>query len=111
MVAYHTIQHTTASLPLQTRARLWYRTAMLSAMDDFDVIIAGASYAGLTAARHLNRHGRRVLLLDEHAIGAVRHSACAVPTGTLADVGGMRSSLQETHWGVIHTKLNTVRYR
>lgn len=79
--------------------------------DDFDVIIAGASYAGLTAARHLNRHGRRVLLLDEHAIGAVRHSACAVPTRTLADVGGLSSSLQETAWGVIHTKLNTVRYR
>lgn len=78
---------------------------------DFEVIIAGASYAGLTAARHLNRHGRRVLLLDEHAIGAVRHSACAVPTRTLADVGGLSSGLQETHWGVIHTKLNTVRYR
>ncbi len=111
MVAYHTIQHTTASLPLQTRARLWYRTAMVSATDDYDVIIAGASYAGLTATRHLNRHGHRVLLLDEHAIGAVRHSACAVPTRTLADVGGLSSSVQETAWGVIHTKLNTVRYR
>ena len=55
--------------------------------------------------------GSRVLLLDEHAIGAVRHSACAVPTRTLADVGGLASSVQETWWGVIHTKLNTVRYR
>ncbi len=78
---------------------------------DYDVIIAGASYAGLTAARHLKNHGERVLLLDEHAIGAVRHSACAVPTRTLADVGGLSSSLQETEWGVIHTKLNSVRYR
>jgi menaquinone-9 beta-reductase len=51
------------------------------------------------------------LLLDEHAIGAVRHSACAVPSRTLADVGGLASSVQETWWGVIHTKLNTVRYR
>jgi len=83
---------------------------MANGSDDFEVIIAGASYAGLTAARHLDRHGHRVLLLDEHAIGAVRHSACAVPTRTLADVGGLAGSLQETEWGVIHTKLNTVRY-
>lgn len=78
---------------------------------DFDVIIAGASYAGLTAARHLSAFGRRVLLLDEHAIGAVRHSACAVPTRALADIGGLASGLQDTAWGVIHTKWNTVRYR
>lgn len=84
---------------------------MANVLNEFDVIIAGASYAGLTAARHLNRHGCRVLLIDEHTIGAVRHSACAVPTRTLADVGGLSSSLQETAWGVIHTKLNTVRYR
>ena len=84
---------------------------MATTTADYDVIIAGASYAGLTAARHLNRCGNRVLLLDEHAIGAVRHSACAVPTRTLADVGGLSSSLQETSWGVIHTKLNAVRYR
>ncbi len=84
---------------------------MTTTSADYDVIIAGASYAGLTAARHLQYHGRRVLLLDEHAIGAVRHSACAVPTRTLADVGGLSSSLQKTEWGVIHTKLNSVRYR
>src|SRR6478672_6161615 len=84
---------------------------MGKAESDFDVVIAGASYAGLTVARHLDARGDRVLLLDEHAIGAVRHSACAVPTRTLADVGGLSSSLQETWWGVIHTKLNTVRYR
>lgn len=110
MIAYRSIQHTTLPKPLQPGAPLWYRTAMERDAVNFEVIIAGASYAGLTAARHLNRHGRRVLLLDEHAIGAVRHSACAVPMRTLADVGGLASSLQETHWGVIHTKLNTVRY-
>ncbi|MHB8647811.1 MAG: geranylgeranyl reductase family protein [Thermomicrobiales bacterium] len=84
---------------------------MANAANEYEVIIAGASYAGLTAARHLDRYSHRVLLLDEHAIGAVRHSACAVPTRTLADIGGLASSLQETEWGVIHTKLNAVRYR
>jgi menaquinone-9 beta-reductase len=111
MVAYLAIQHTTARKALQRRAPLWYGTRMGMRTDDFEVVIAGASYAGLTAARHLNARGRSVLLLDEHAIGAVRHSACAVPSRTLADVGGLASSVQETWWGVIHTKLNTVRYR
>lgn len=78
---------------------------------DYDVIIAGASYAGLVAARHLTAFADRVLLIDEHAIGAVRHSACAVPTQALADVGGLKAGVQETWYGVIHTKFNTVRYR
>lgn len=77
---------------------------------EYDIVIAGASYAGLSVARHLDARGNRVLLLDEHAIGAVRHSACAVPTRTLADVGGLAGSVQETWWGEIHTKLNTVRF-
>lgn len=83
---------------------------MRNVTPDYDVVIAGASYAGLTAARHLDACGNRVLVLDEHAIGAVRHSACAVPTRTLADVGALASSVQETWWGVFHTRLNTVRY-
>src|SRR5947208_5657656 len=111
MIAYHAIQHTTAPLPLQPSHALCYRTAMSDVSCEYDVVIAGASYAGLTVARHLDARGDRVLLVDEHAIGAVRHSACAVPTQTLADVGALSSSLQETWWGVFHTKLNTVRFR
>jgi flavin-dependent dehydrogenase len=84
---------------------------MEKAGGEYDAIIVGASYAGLAAARYLNTFGSRVLLLDEHAIGAIRHSACAVPTRTLADVGALASSVQDTGWGVIHTKWNTVRYR
>ncbi|MHB8644833.1 MAG: geranylgeranyl reductase family protein [Thermomicrobiales bacterium] len=78
---------------------------------DCDIIIAGASYAGLTAARHLHGAGARVLLIDEHAIGAIRHSACALPTRTLAAVGGLASACQETAWGEVHTKFNSVRFR
>ncbi len=79
--------------------------------NDFDIIIAGASYAGLAAARHLAGVGARVLLIDEHAIGAIRRSACAVPTRTLAAVRGLVSACQETGWGVVHTRYNTVRFR
>src|SRR4051794_3784064 len=110
MVAYLALQHTTSAQPLQPFPPLWYRTGMSNGGHDYDVVIAGASYAGLAAARHLRARGSRVLLLDEHAIGAVRHSACAVPTQTLADVGALSSSLQETWWGVFHTRLNTVRF-
>ncbi len=77
---------------------------------DYDLIIAGASYAGLSAARHLNAHGGRVLLVDEHAVGAVRHSACAVPTRSLAAVGALAGSVQETDLGVIHTASGATRY-
>lgn len=84
---------------------------MVTHGSDYDCIIAGASYAGLAAARHLNDYGARVLLVDEHAIGAVRHSACAVPTRTLADVGGLAGGVQETEWGILHTKRGSVRYR
>ena len=79
--------------------------------DDFDVIIAGASYAGLTVARHLAGMGARALLIDEHAIGAIRRSACAMPTRTLAAVGGLASACQETAWGVVHTRSIAVRFR
>lgn len=78
---------------------------------DYDLIIAGASYAGLTMARHLHGAGGRVLLMDEHAVGAVRHSACAIPTHALAAVGAMAGVVQETHLGVIHTAAGATRYR
>ncbi len=78
---------------------------------DWDLVIAGASYAGLAVARHLGGMGARVLLVDEHAIGAIRHSACGVPIRTLAAVGGLASSCQETHWGIMHTRFNSVRFR
>lgn len=87
------------------------RVGMAHMPYDFDIVIAGASYAGLTAARHLGGMGARVLIVDEHAIGALRHSACGVPTHTLAAVGGMASACQETGWGVVHTKYNRVRFR
>lgn len=45
-------------------------------MRQFDVIVGGGSYAGLAAACQL---GRRALVIDQHEIGAVQRSACAMP--------------------------------
>jgi flavin-dependent dehydrogenase len=57
---------------------------------DWDVIIAGASFAGLAAALELARAGR-VLLLDAEEIGDHQTSACATPVEVLR-----RLQLEET---------------
>ena len=48
-----------------------------------DVVICGASFAGLAAARELAGSGARVLVLDRYAIGERPTSACGIPTDWL----------------------------
>ncbi|NIW91899.1 MAG: hypothetical protein GWN20_03100 [Phycisphaerae bacterium] len=43
-------------------------------MEDYDVIIAGASFAGLAVANQLSGH--KVLLIDRKPNGAGQTSAC-----------------------------------
>ncbi|KKK78131.1 hypothetical protein LCGC14_2846630, partial [marine sediment metagenome] len=82
----------------------------------FDVLICGASFAGLTVARELagarcaDGSAPRVLLLDRHEIGAHQTSACAAPTEWLAALGLERSVLQTFRDLVVHTPHTTVRY-
>src|SRR2546423_15439639 len=45
-----------------------------------DVLICGASFAGLAVARELRGSGGRVLMLDRYEIGERQTSACAAPT-------------------------------
>ena len=47
---------------------------------DFDVLICGASFAGLAVARELRATGARVLVLDRYEIGVRQTSACSAPT-------------------------------
>lgn len=65
-----------------------------------DVIIAGASFAGLAAARRLRG---RVLLIDRQPIGSGVTSACAAPGRIVAMMGAEGSVLQVHHDLVIHT--------
>ena len=52
-----------------------------------DVLICGASFAGLAVARELRASGARVLVLDRYEIGERQTSACAAPTEWLLNLG------------------------
>jgi flavin-dependent dehydrogenase len=78
---------------------------------DFDVLICGASFAGLAVARELAGVGARVLMVDRYEIGERQTSACAAPTGWLTALG-LEDSIRQTFPDlVIHTPHATRRYR
>jgi flavin-dependent dehydrogenase len=62
---------------------------------EYDVIICGASFAGLATARELSGSGARVLLLDRYEIGEKQTSACAAPTEWLENLG-LTASIRQT---------------
>ncbi|MEK6250583.1 MAG: NAD(P)/FAD-dependent oxidoreductase [Actinomycetota bacterium] len=75
----------------------------------YDVLICGASFAGLTAARELAGSGARVLILDRYEIGERQTSACAAPTDWLTALG-LEESIKQTFGDlVIHTPHTSVR--
>jgi flavin-dependent dehydrogenase len=82
---------------------------------DYDVVVCGASFAGLAVARELagtlGQHRARVLVLDRYEIGERQTSACAAPTEWLTALG-LDGSIQQTFPElVIHTPYDTARYR
>jgi len=77
---------------------------------EYDVIVCGASFAGLTVARQLTGSGARVLLLDRYEIGERQTSACGIPTEWLTNMGLEGSAKQEFPALVVHTPLGTSRY-
>ena len=78
---------------------------------DPDVLICGASFAGLTVARELAGSGARVLVLDRYEIGERQTSACAAPTEWLERLG-LRGSIRQTFAElVVHTPHGDARYR
>jgi flavin-dependent dehydrogenase len=54
---------------------------------DYDVLVCGASFAGLTVARELSGSGARVGLIDRYEVGERQTSACAAPTEWLTNLG------------------------
>ena len=76
-----------------------------------DVLICGASFAGLAVARELAGSGADVLLVDRYEIGERQTSACGIPTEWLARLGLMESECQRFDTLVMHTPHGTSRYR
>jgi digeranylgeranylglycerophospholipid reductase len=77
---------------------------------DCDVLICGASFAGLAVARELRGTGAEVLVLDRYEIGERQTSACGIPTDWLTAMG-LEGALQQTFPVlVIHTPHDTARF-
>src|SRR4051795_7754242 len=76
----------------------------------YDVLICGASFAGLAVARELTGAGARVLVLDRYEIGERQTSACGIPTDWLRATGLMEAERQRFDELVIHTPGGTSRY-
>jgi menaquinone-9 beta-reductase len=79
-------------MPIRATARGAARTPLAR---DCDVLICGASFAGLTLARALEGTGVRVLILDRYEIGERATSACAAPTEWLERLG-LQDSIRQT---------------
>ena len=76
-----------------------------------DVLICGASFAGLAVARELAGSGADVLIVDRYEIGERATSACAAPTPWLHAMGVERSIRQEIPCMGFHTPHGSARFR
>src|SRR3954463_6996675 len=77
---------------------------------NYDVIVCGASFAGLTVARQLAGSDARVLVLARYEIGERQTSACGIPTAWLEAMGLEGSARQEFGVRSLPTPRGTSRY-
>ena len=74
---------------------------------EYDVLVCGASFAGLAVARELTGSGARVMVIDRYEIGERQTSACGIPTDWLKVMGLMGSHRQTFGRLVVHTPFGT----
>jgi flavin-dependent dehydrogenase len=77
---------------------------------DCDVLVCGASFAGLAVARELAGCGARVLVIDRYELGERQTSACAMPTSWMRALGLMGSLRQTFDELVVHTPHGSWRW-
>jgi menaquinone-9 beta-reductase len=77
---------------------------------DCDVLVCGASFAGLAVARELAGSGARVLVIDRYELGERQTSACAVPTPWLEALDLMASLRQSFDEMIVHTRFGSARW-
>ena len=95
-------------MPVRATKRGLERTPLSGSRD---VLICGASFAGLAVARELRGSGARVLILDRYEVGERQTSACAAPTEWLVNLG-LTASIRRTFGSLlIHTPARDFRWR
>jgi flavin-dependent dehydrogenase len=97
-----------AAMPVRATKRGDERTPLSG---ERDVLICGASFAGLTVARELAGSGADVLIVDRYEIGERQTSACGIPTDWLARLDLMDAERQRFDTLVMHTPHGTSRYK
>jgi flavin-dependent dehydrogenase len=76
-----------------------------------DVLICGASFAGLAVARELAGSGADVLAIDRYEIGERQTSACGIPTVWMEALGLMDAERQRFDSLLMHTPHGDSRFR
>ena len=76
-----------------------------------DVLVCGASFAGLAVARELAGSGADVLVVDRYEIGERQTSACGIPTEWLEATGLIGAERQRFDSLLLHTPHGDARYR
>jgi menaquinone-9 beta-reductase len=87
------------------------RTPLRGAAARADVLVCGASFAGLAVARELAGAGADVLVVDRYDIGERQTSACAAPTPWLEAMGVRAAIRQELPCMAFHTPHGSTRFR
>ncbi len=95
-------------MPIRATKRGDERTSLEGA---HDVLICGASFAGLAVARELAGSGADVLIIDRYEIGERQTSACGIPTQWLEELDLMDAERQRFDTLVLHTPHGDARYR
>ena len=75
---------------------------------DWDVLVCGASFAGLAVASMLRGSGARTLVIDRYEIGERQTSACAIPTAWLEELDLLDAECQRFRTVVVHTPHGTI---
>jgi flavin-dependent dehydrogenase len=76
-----------------------------------DVLVCGASFAGLAVARELAGSGAEVMIVDRYEIGERQTSACGIPTEWLRATGLMGAERQRFDSLLMHTPHGSRRFR
>jgi digeranylgeranylglycerophospholipid reductase len=95
-------------MPVQAIRRPTGRTRFQRS--DCDVLVCGASFAGLAVARELAGSGARIMVIDRYELGARQTSACAIPTVWLEALELMGSVRQSFDRLTVHTRFRSSQW-